>query len=204
MWRLSAMSGARTRIRRRQPLWTGIKNVECLEVTPCSLFCLTLLCVVVGCRPPSQSEAFILNTYFDLLNYAQDHGGWFPTADNTNTSALQKLYPGYCNPGMELAGLSGDIDGVEAALNAGQPLTDKLTSWVYVQGLRKDDDQNLAILWERTGGLSPNGTKHTSGGHAVLFLSGDRRQIPELGWTNFLREQESLRKTAIAKRPPKA
>jgi hypothetical protein len=54
MWRLSAMSGARTRIRRRQPLWTGIKNVECLDVTPCSLChnaaerCLT----GVGLNPP--------------------------------------------------------------------------------------------------------------------------------------------------------
>lgn len=94
-----------------------------------------LVTLTSGCGADGERSALMLNVYFALRNYASDHDGWFPQSDEDSYAALRKLYPRYCPSGRELAGLSGDIETVVAALNRGHSLSNELTSWVYVQGL---------------------------------------------------------------------
>src|SRR2546422_802651 len=92
--------------------------------------------------PHGHREAFVRTVDSDLQNYASDHDGWFPNADDPY-SALAKLYPAYSASGYELAGLSGNIERVTNALQIGHSISN-LTSWTYVPGLRQDDDPRLA------------------------------------------------------------
>lgn len=128
--------------------------------------------------------------YFSLMNYAEDHQGWFPDAV-TSPMALQLLYPSYSS-GRELSGISGEIDSVVQNLKAGQPLSQALTSWQYTPGLRRDDNPKLAILWESKPGLYPNGRKNWQGSRAVLLINGDITNITESDWSKFQKEQETL------------
>jgi hypothetical protein len=141
----------------------------------------------------------MLNLYFELENYANDHNGWFPKSKKGAFDALQELYPDYCQSGKELVGLSKDIDVTVKRLRAGQPLDEKLTSWVYVQGLKRSDDLNLALVWEDQTGIDLMGRKRKDLAHVVLLLSGEIKLIPITEWTTFLSEQESLRKAAFAR-----
>lgn len=139
---------------------------------------------------------FVLLLYSDLWNYADGHNGWFPQSKRGPYAALQELYPRYCS-GQELAGLSGNVHATVECLKKGEPLTSNLTSWVYIQGLKDTDDPKLAIFWEARGGIYANGERDPSGGHCVMLLSGEAGQISGADWTNFLEQQERLRKAAI-------
>jgi hypothetical protein len=137
--------------------------------------------------------------YFALQDYAAVHQGWFPQSDKGPAAALQKLYPEYVSATV-LAGVTGDRKDIGDALQNGMPLTDDLTSWVYIQGLTTNDPHELAIVWERTNGYFANGYKDPSGGRAVLFLDGDTRQVSPSDWPAFLKNQELLRRTAATNR----
>jgi hypothetical protein len=136
---------------------------------------------------------FLLLMYSDLQNYAADHNGCFPQSEKGPYAALQKLYPRYSD-GQGLAGLSGDVHATVECLKNGEPLTSNLTSWVYIQGLKNTDNPKLAIFWEARGGVYANGQKDVSGGHCVMLLNGEAGQISGADWTNFLEQQERLRK----------
>lgn len=178
-----------------------MKCVVCVIISFCVLATINL-----GCKPKDNKSAkedrsgLMLNVYFAIRIYADDHAGWLPQSKSGPYDALQKLYPIYCPSGQELAGLSGSIDSVKRALKNGEPLTDKLSSWVYVQGFNTNDDPHIAILWEAKRGIFPSGEKDPSGGHAVLFLNGDLKQIPDAGWVKFLNDQEQFRKSIFDKR----
>ena len=165
----------------------------------CSIVCL-FLATSGGCSKRSTGrEAFMLNMYFNLYNYAGTHNGWFPQSERGATAALQKLYPEYCK-GAELAGLTGDVSSALRILSAGQNLTNGLCSWKYFQGFSTNDEGGIAILWESRAGVLINGATDPSGGHAVLFLDGHREQIAASNWPHFLLQQEKLRDAVLAKR----
>lgn len=125
--------------------------------------------------------------------YAGDHHGKFPDSKEGPYDALKQLYSEYSSP-VELAGVSGNINGVADALRKNVPLDATLTSWIYVPGLHKDDAPETAILWESRGGFYANGKRNFFGGHAVLMISGDITNIPSADWEKFLKNQEQLRK----------
>lgn len=129
-----------------------------------------------------------------LVTYASEHHGKFPASTDGNLSALSRLYPEFTPSGIELAGLSGDIKGTIAALQKGVPLTENLSSWVYVQGFSIHDDPRIAILWESRQGLFSNGRKNLFGGRAVLLIGGDITNVPAADWPRFLEKQEKIRK----------
>jgi hypothetical protein len=171
---------------------------------------LVALLVVAGCAavvlyrkvtfPYGHRAAVLRSMYFALLNYASEHDGRFPTSEKGNYDALQKLYPEYAPSGIELAGISGNVDAVVAALRNKAPLDQSLTSWVYMQGFTKDDDAGLAVLWESREGLYPNGKRNSFGGHAVLLIGGDITNVPAADWESFLKQQEQLRNAVQIKR----
>ena len=169
---------------------------------------LVVLLAVAGCiavvlyqrveYPYGHRAAVLRSMYFALLNYASDHGGSFPSSEKGNYDALQKLFPDYTPSGIELAGISGNADAAVAALRNNTPLDQSLTSWVYVQGLKEEDDPNLAVLWELRSGLYPNGKRNSFGGHAVLLVSGDITNVPATDWEGFVKQQEQLRRKQAA------
>jgi len=131
-----------------------------------------------------------------LISYAHDHQGKFPDSEKGPYDALQKLYPEYTPSGVELVGISGNRTAVLQALRAKAPLQ-HLTSWIYVPGLQKDDPPAIAILWEARPGLNPDGKRNFSESHAVLLIGGAITNVAGVCWTNFLIDQERLRRTFL-------
>jgi hypothetical protein len=111
--------------------------------------------------------------YFSLRNFADKHDGYFPS-------------------GIELAGLSGDIESTVASLRGGLPLTEAISSWIYVSGLHRDDPPDTAILWESRFGLYRNGKRNGFEGRSVLFISGAISNIARQDWDSFLKQQSYL------------
>ena len=134
-----------------------------------------------------------------LLAYAGDHDGWFPRSDKGPYNALQELEP-YCVNGVELAGVSGNVDAVSNALRNGKSLDASLTSWVYVPGFKRDDPEDLAMVWESKPGLYWNGKRNNFGGRAVLLVGGNITNVPTAAWADFMDRQEQLRKSLFAQR----
>jgi hypothetical protein len=142
-----------------------MKPTSCLW-TIAGIASLLALCILVWyyvfVGPYGARQAFMRLVDTDLENYAHDHGGVFPTA-------LEDLYPGYAIPGVELAGLSGNVQDVTNALQRGSPISN-LTSWVYVPGFKVTDNPSIAILWESKAGLSAAGKWRAGKSRAVLLL----------------------------------
>lgn len=138
--------------------------------------------------------------YGSLLAYAGEHNGWFPISAKGSYDALQQLYDSYCPSGIELAGVSGNVDAVTDALRKGKSLDASLTSWVYEPGFRMGDPSNIAILWESKAGLYYDGRRNDFGGHAVLLINGDITNVPAAVWAGFLKQQEELRKAVQSSR----
>lgn len=149
--------------------------------------------------PQGHRPAALLSMYLDLRNYAADHDGNFPVSEKGGLDALQQLYPQYA-AAVELAGISGDVEATAAALKRGSALNPSLTSWVYAQGLRIDDEPDLALLWESKGGLYPDGRRNEFGGHAVVLVGSDITNVPAMDWDNYLKQQEQRRNLAQSKR----
>ena len=141
----------------------------------------------VGCMP---------NLMGALSYYAREHNGWYPRDGKTPLQCLQVFYPDYL--GDELAGLTGNRQAVSQRLRNGQPIDESISSWVYNPGLRLDDNPRLAIIWERTAGVTVNG--HREEGHAVGFVNGEVKQIEAVQWTSFLQQQRELSSETFAKR----
>src|ERR1051325_11965447 len=94
-----------------------------------------------GCQRQESRGPFMRVVESELRSYARNNDGQFP--DGTNSfEALAKLFPDYSHTGAELAGLSGDIQAVTSALQSRRSISN-LTGWVYVPGLREDDDIRL-------------------------------------------------------------
>jgi hypothetical protein len=128
-----------------------------------------------------------------LLQFAFEHDGWFPRSDNGPEDALARLYPTYCLS-WELAGISGDAIATESMLERNGTLDASSTSWIYMQGLKKSDHPDLAILWDSKAGLLANGRRDGSGGRSVLLISGAITNVNGSDWAGFMKGQEELRK----------
>lgn len=179
---------------------SGLKSKLLFVALLVAACCLVVLLYGKVAYPYGHRGALLRSMYFALLNYASDHDGHFPSSEKGSYDALQRLYPQYTPSGVELAGISGNINAVVVALRNKTPLNQSLTSWVYVQGFKKDDDPNIAILWESQAGLYPNGKRNSFGGRAVLLIGGDITNVPASDWGDFLKQQEQLRK-AVQSRP---
>lgn len=136
-----------------------------------------------------------------LQSYAADHGGSYPKGGKTSLESLQLLYSktnDYTGEVSLLAGISGDIRETERTIKAGLPLDEKVSSWIYFPGFSNNDDGQIAIIWERQGGICFNG--RSADGHAVGFADGHHEQVPQERWSKFLKQQEALRQTTLATR----
>lgn len=133
-----------------------------------------------------------------LRIYAADHDGWFPKGGQTPLQSLQLLPQTLLGNQTLLAGISGDRKETRRRVQAGLPLDESVSSWVYFPGFRDDDKPDLAIIWERQPGIAFNGRR--ASGHAVGFIDGHHERIPEADWPAFVEIQAALRETILANR----
>ena len=127
-----------------------------------------------------------------LLQYAEEHAGWFPRGEATPEASLSLLYRQDSGLAHNLRGKTIPESVVRARLEAGELLTPQTCGWHYVEGLRKGDDPQLALFWDKAG-LGHNGERLYDGGHFVGFVSGMIEYVPGLEWESFLVEQARLR-----------
>ena len=133
-----------------------------------------------------------------LGSYALEHEGFFPNGGRAPLEALRELYPRYLPDCTPVAGLSGDIKLLKAQVLGTSRITTNASSWVYWPGLRSDDDEQIALFWERESGVRFNGSR--ARGREVGFVNGTFRQVLDDQWPAFLRAQEALREKAIRSR----
>ncbi len=126
---------------------------------------------------------------FALRDYASTHGGFLPAGEETPEASLSLLYgPG---PNAKLPrGKTVPEEVVEARLDQGLRLTPETCGWHYVEGLRDDDDGQIAV-WD-TVGLDHNDGLLSAGGHTVLLLHVGHKTIPAAEWNEFLKHQQAL------------
>jgi hypothetical protein len=131
-----------------------------------------------------------------LLDYADRHGGWFPRGEASPEASLSVLHrenPELVTPNL-LRGKTVPEDAVRARLDSGLLLTPETCGWHYVEGLRKDDDPQLALFWDKAG-LGHNGERLSGGGHFICRVGGRVEYVPGEQWEVFLAEQQRLRET---------
>jgi hypothetical protein len=149
--------------------------------------------------PYGWSHCCDIGLYFDLQSYAATHGGAFPAGEATPEASLSLLYRSQLSDANLLRGKTVPTSVVQEILERGDLLTPETCGWHYVEGLRIDDDPGLALFWDKAG-LDHNGGRLEGGGHIVTAVTGDKRQIPESEWNEFIEEQNNLlaeRKTAV-------
>ena len=136
-----------------------------------------------------------------LQHYAENHDGWFPRGEATPEASLSLLY-GVKNLEVSanlLRGKTVPDEVVRTRLESGELLTPETCGWHYVEGLRKGDDPELALFWDKAG-LGHNGERDPHGGHYVGFVSGQVKYVTGDRWEQFLVDQEGMRKAMIGTR----
>ncbi|MBN2579820.1 MAG: hypothetical protein JXB10_12605 [Pirellulales bacterium] len=139
-----------------------------------------------------------------LLNYADAHGGNFPTGGATPEASLSLLYPHYLDA-ETLRGKTVPLKIVENLLQNGKPLGPTTCGWHYVdEGLTLSDDPEIALVWDKIG-LDHNGGRLSEGGHSVIFIH-DTKEITEKEWPDFLKKQKTLlaarKRKSVSSTPP--
>lgn len=141
---------------------------------------------------------------FALLEYAESHGGRFPTGGGCPEASLSLLYREPYNPSAYvLSGKTKSTEAADAILKRGELLGPDTCDWHYVEGLTVYDDPRLALVWDKVG-LGHNGERLSNGGHTILRVDHFRGEevIPASEWSKFLEEQDRLMaaRTEAAKR----
>jgi hypothetical protein len=146
--------------------------------------------------PYGFSHCCDLILYSALQQYATTHGGAFPAGEATPEASLSLLYREKCG-GCRLADerlLSGKTipePVVKEILDRGDLLAPETCGWHYVEGLRMDDNPQLALFWDKVG-LGHNGERLAEGGHSVMMVDGQQEYIPGAQWEAFVKEQHRL------------
>jgi hypothetical protein len=125
-----------------------------------------------------------------LHQYAEEHGGFYPSGEATPEASLSLLYPKYADASA-LSGKIVPVERVQEILDQGKRLDPDSCGWHYVEGLTLNDNRRLAIFWDKVG-LGHNGQRLRHGGHSVAFVGGEFAVISAQEWPQFLEEQEKL------------
>ena len=134
-----------------------------------------------------------------LALYSERNEGWYPNGGTNYLEALAKLYPIYLDA-AKLAGLSGDTETIKNRIQQGRTIEESISSWMYWPGFRNDDPPELAILWDRTVGVSGIGTRSKPDSHVVGFADGRSDTVIVEKWSDFLERQQILRSNILSNR----
>jgi hypothetical protein len=127
---------------------------------------------------------------FALRQYAEDHGGHFPSGGDCPEASLSLLYSNYVDANL-LRGKTVPLQTVEGALATNGKLGPVTCGWHYVEGITLSDDPRIAIVWDKVG-LGHNGERVRNGGHAIIRADGMRDFVSGADWPKFLQEQREL------------
>ena len=141
--------------------------------------------------PYGPSHCCIKGMMFALLDYADAHERFFPAGEVTPEASLSLLYREGFIDAETLRGKTVPEDVTRAILENGGLLGPDTTGWHYVEGLTRNDDRRIAILWDEVG-LGHNGQVTHDGGREVVFVDGSIEWISGKDWDAFLKEQEKL------------
>jgi hypothetical protein len=125
-----------------------------------------------------------------LEQYAEEHGGHFPSGGDCPEASLSLLYSNYADANL-LRGKIVPVDIVERALATKGKLGPDSCGWHYVEGLTLSDDPRIAIVWDKVG-LGHNGQRLKNGGHSIILANGFRDFVSGARWPQFLEEQKQL------------
>lgn len=127
-----------------------------------------------------------------LQNYAQCHDGWYPWGEATPEASLSLLhrFDAACDAKI-LHGKTVPVDTVQAILESGGLLGPQTCGWHYVEGLRFDDNREIALFWDKVG-LGHNGERLPAGDHEVTLVNGSRLKVSGADWPGFLERQAGL------------
>ena len=160
--------------------------------------------IYVQMSPLIFNESFLSHAHciksagLELLNYADQHGGLFPTHPRGYGDALLMLDE---NVYYTLTGPGYDDAAFQLAKNLGTPLAKKDCGRVYIQGLNNTVNPKIAILFDK---ISTPGGDHchlfarmsAPLGREVLFVVGYHEFIPDSEWPAFVQGQLALLATA--------
>lgn len=149
--------------------------------------------------PFGDRTCLALCTTSALWLYSDRNEGWYPNDGTNSLDALARLYPIYLDA-AKLAGLSGDTEAVKSRLLQGKAINESISSWIYWPGFRNDDPSELAIIWDRTVGVSGIGTRSRPVGHIVGFANGKYDTVIVEKWNDFLEQQQTLRSNILSNR----
>jgi hypothetical protein len=127
-----------------------------------------------------------------LEDYAAGHAGRYPAGVGCPEASLGLLHSsGYGLDAEILRGKTVPVETVRRILDRGGSLGPDTCGWHYVEGLTKNDDHRLAILWDKAG-LGHNGERRPDGSREVALVGGEVRYVSGEEWPKFLEEQEQL------------
>ncbi|MCC7422742.1 MAG: hypothetical protein IT428_20875 [Planctomycetaceae bacterium] len=130
--------------------------------------------------------------------YAHTHDGRLPSGESSPEASLSLLYragrAGEDRDGIVqiLRGKTVPTETVQGILESGGLLSPETCGWHYVEGLTTADDPNIAVIWDKTPGLSHNGRRTNDGGREVAYLGGGTDWIPGDEWEQFQEKQAQL------------
>lgn len=139
-----------------------------------------------------------------LLIYANDHEGWFPHGGRTPEESLSLACTNgdpYLLQGM-LRGKHLPQSVVDGAFARDKVLSPESCGWHYVEGLRENDDPELAVGWDKTVGLGHNGNRMRGLEHEVWTVEGSTHLISKVAWPKLVERQRQLLAEAAANRSP--
>lgn len=140
--------------------------------------------------PYGWSHACSKGLALGLLGYAGDHEHWLPHGEPTPEASLSLLYKNDPVTGQwVLGGKNIRHETVEAILKRDGKLSPDTCGWNYVEGLRDDDDPQIAVAWDKVVGLGHNGERQPGLMHEVVFC-GSTGFIAKNYWPEFIADQK--------------
>jgi hypothetical protein len=140
-----------------------------------------------------------------LRSYAEDHEHWLPHGEATPEASLSLLYKYDTNVALwVLPGKNIRREFVETTLKRDGKLSPETCGWHYVEGLRDDDDLQIAVAWDKVVGLGHNGQRWPRYMHEIVHLDGSTEFIEKNQWHEFIANQKNLLAHVVALRASNA
>jgi hypothetical protein len=149
--------------------------------------------------PYGWSHCCIIAMSFSLDQYAEEHGGHFPTGEASPEASLSLLYRSNYVDANTMRGMTISEKIVRRIFKGGGLLCPDTCGWHYTDGLTLADDQQIAILYCKQP-LGHNGEKTMDRAREVAFVGGYIEPISGDKWQSFVQEQNEL----LAKRSDRA
>jgi hypothetical protein len=128
---------------------------------------------------------------FSLEQYAEEHGGHYPTGEISPEASLSLLCRSNYLDAYTIRGMTVSEKVVQTIFEKGRLLGPDTCGWHYTDGLTRADDQRIALLYCKEP-LGHNGQKTKDGGRQVVFVGGNIEWISGDKWPSFLQEQSDL------------